>query len=113
MDGATRMRSAGRFIRPSFVACTRPRRTNRATPSRYNLHLGPIPPIRQRAGVLGPGMGTRESPKVDDVIAGAAKLIANKFEVRHIGKKPAAISAMRARPSQGSPRLMTIRPSFA
>jgi hypothetical protein len=59
-------------------------------------------------------MGTRETPKVDDVIAGTAQLIANKFEVRHVEKKkPAAISATRARPSQGSPRLMTIRPSFA
>jgi hypothetical protein len=32
-------------------------------------------------------MGTRESPKVDDVIAGAAQLITNKFEVRHVGEK--------------------------
>jgi hypothetical protein len=32
-------------------------------------------------------MGTRESPKVDDVIAGAAQLVANKFEVRHVSEK--------------------------
>ena len=32
-------------------------------------------------------MGARESPKVDDVIAGAVQLIANKFEVRHVGEK--------------------------
>jgi hypothetical protein len=37
--------------------------------------------------VLGPGMGTRESPKVDGMIAGAAQFIASKCEVRHVGEK--------------------------
>jgi hypothetical protein len=30
--------------------------------------------------------GARESPEVDGVIAGALQLIANRFEVGHVGK---------------------------
>ena len=59
---------------------------NRATPSPCSQDPGPIPPIRQcTRDSLFPN-GARESPEVDGVIAGALQLIANKFEVGHVGK---------------------------